>query len=97
LLLHGGPLGDVHHACVEVDQHGARRHGALGCWLAWVGMAADRIGRAAMVGRRRAHVLKGYGPVMRTKQFAHAVDTVERVGGKLLHQGFTVTRCQKMI
>src|SRR5262249_49173186 len=80
------PVGHVHGPRLEIDEHGADRHRAFLARLARIGMAADRIRRAEMVRRGRAHVREGERAAMGIEQRAHAIGAVERVGGNLLQQ-----------
>ena len=91
------PIGDVHRAGVEIDEHRADRHGALGIGLLRIGMAADAVGRAEMVGRGVTHVVEGERAAMRLQQFAHAVGAVERVRRDFFHQRLAVARFKKMV
>src|SRR6266508_6730829 len=72
------PVGHMHGPCIEVDEDGADRHGALLAGLPRIGMAADGVGRAEMVGGGRAHVLEGKCAAMHLQQRAHAIGAIER-------------------
>ena len=82
------PVGHMHRPRLEIDEHGADRHGALRLRLARIGMPADRKRRAEVVGGGRTHVREGQSAAMLLQQVPHAIDAVERVGRDFLQQRF---------